>query len=944
MAAASTAPTPSQFNHAIADNDGADSANAINEDAVNEDGAVNADEAVFVHQPNLYSDDDDDSIDEQFWEDLNECGDGGDSDVEGPMSLMHSDAARAKTVLSTSGLVVDSDEDEIDNEGVPSEGPVADAASVTGSVSLSSLPGAPKHWMPPKPSDNWVSYSISDKKFNAPDEGDIDNPGNWHLFSFRPKYDDKKKYVAHVTPGGAQVLPPNNIGQRVKDGWQFFYNGWTLNDFDKKTFVRVGATKEDIKPASRQGCLDVDILKKHGLTAERVRNDPLWFFQMLFPLFHTNNSPVESDNRIPFFTQMTWYTHIYAAERGASLGFGHQWVPPDVAEMVKWTAVPIRHGSLDGSPGSLNCRWKRNDPRYDGVLAEAMQYSRYRQIKRYMKLNNNATEKPRTSVDFDPCNKYDLIFKVLCHNMNYCTRDADLDVAVDESTWGFAGYSGEAGWRLMNKPVSKGGQTTMLYDVSRCYPRHYLHRHKLMDKRRPVGFNQEGPAEIVCMVDAIEKLIKKPDLPATNDGNNGNEPDEYDENDDDDDEEIPHPSGKLLKYKKKRIFSRAPHIVADNYFSGEHVLDYVGRKGFGMTGTIRRDRIPKLIKPYVHHTKVTNYDQKSRMMRFQNPIVAVKRVEQKDGAYAYTKTWVSFQSTGATNITGVNNLPSCQLYVGKKERGRKEDKVVWGIEQHEAHATYLGHYYGIDIADHLISNANIKFISWKFWHMPYLHALSMGVLAAYDMYCECCDGGLDSSWRIDPKHRMSFAEFRQVLSKQMLEYDPAKLKYMGDELSRVVTQLHKKRNRAAAGGIRQQRKREEESYYIEGGMTVANLVKAMQLPRFSHVGNLNKLKEHFSSIAKKSNKMICEVCGEPTYWKCELCNKPLCTTDGAHKWNGAQCAMTFHNPSFWGLARSDVHLHKTSTWHPPTKQMVKRNEEKVTALQLQLQSIEMGQV
>ena len=188
----------------------------------------------------------------------------------------------------------------------------------------------------------------------------------------------------------------------------------------------------------------------------------------------------------------------------------------------------------------------------------------------------------------------------------------------------------------------------------------------MMDTRRPVGFNQEGPAEIVCMVDAIEKLIKKPDLPATNDGNNGNEPDEYDENDDDDDEEIPHPSGKLLKYKKKRIFSRAPHIVADNYFSGEHVLDYVGRKGFGMTGTIRRDRIPKLIKPYVHHTKVTNYDQKSRMMRFQNPIVAVKRVEQKDGAYAYTKTWVSFQSTGATNITGVNNLPSCQLYVGKK--------------------------------------------------------------------------------------------------------------------------------------------------------------------------------------------------------------------------------------------------------------------------------------
>ena len=80
------------------------------------------------------------------------------------------------------------------------------------------------------------------------------------------------------------------------------------------------------------------------------------------------------------------------------------------------------------------------------LLVDAMTFSRYKQIKRYMKLNNNAVEKPCTSVDFDPCNKYDLIFKVLCHNMNYCTCKADLDVAADESTWGFAGYCGKAGW------------------------------------------------------------------------------------------------------------------------------------------------------------------------------------------------------------------------------------------------------------------------------------------------------------------------------------------------------------------------------------------------------------------------------------------------------------------------------------------------------------------
>jgi hypothetical protein len=36
----------------------------------------------------------------------------------------------------------------------------------------------------------------------------------------------------------------------------------------------------------------------------------------------------------------------------------------------------------------------------------------------------------------------------------------------------------------------------------------------------------------------------------------------------------------------------------------------------------------------------------------------------------------------------------------------------------------------------------------------------------------------------------------------MLEYDPSKLMYMGDEMSRSVTQAHKKRK--TTGGARQQ--------------------------------------------------------------------------------------------------------------------------------------------
>ena len=51
-------------------------------------------------------------------------------------------------------------------------------------------------------------------------------------------------------------------------------------------------------------------------------------------------------------------------------------------------------------------------------------------------------------------------------------------------------------------------------------------------------------------------------------------------------------------------------------------------------------------------------------------IVAVRQVpaREKNGKATkpYTKTMVSFQSTGATNISGVNNLPLADLYVTVK--------------------------------------------------------------------------------------------------------------------------------------------------------------------------------------------------------------------------------------------------------------------------------------
>ena len=77
---------------------------------------------------------------------------------------------------------------------------------------------------------------------------------------------------------------------------------------------------------------------------------------------------------------------------------------------------------------------------------------------------------------YDPCGKYDYIYKVMVHNMNYVTKRADSDGTIDESSWGFGGYMAECGGRIINKKVSKGGQTTFWMDIHRRYPRAYIVR------------------------------------------------------------------------------------------------------------------------------------------------------------------------------------------------------------------------------------------------------------------------------------------------------------------------------------------------------------------------------------------------------------------------------------------------------------------------------------
>jgi len=263
--------------------------------------------------------------------------------------------------------------------------------------------------------------------------------------------------------------------------------------------------------------------------------------------------------------------------------------------------------------------------------------------------------------------------------------------------------------------------------------------------------------------------------------------------------------------KPKAIFTEKPHITWDNFFSGDQTMEYCASKGLVITCTVNRGRLPgKVPAQYWHKTKLNAYsDDRCKAARFENPIVAVKRNKAKwktDAVWVHT----SFQSTGACNIAHVNALNTCSLYAQKKERGHALFKRQWAIEMKDSRQLYLNTYGKVDKIDHYIKNCNMTYRyeccscrlwllltlltffssfnhrSWKYWHAPMNHGKALAVTTAYDMYLECCEGNLNGDWKV-PKP-VDFHQFREKLGMQMMQYDPRKRLYLGDDKFRVCTQ------------------------------------------------------------------------------------------------------------------------------------------------------------
>jgi hypothetical protein len=137
------------------------------------------------------------------------------------------------------------------------------------------MPGAPKvrkystflNGLRHGPPTAWKGYEPK-IDLGAPVVAAVDNPGSWNLFLFDAKYGTEKgklrKYLGHFTPALAKGVPPDETGNREVQRWKFHYNGWNPDEFNRQTYARGDASAINLKPESRRGSLDVNVLKKHG--------------------------------------------------------------------------------------------------------------------------------------------------------------------------------------------------------------------------------------------------------------------------------------------------------------------------------------------------------------------------------------------------------------------------------------------------------------------------------------------------------------------------------------------------------------------------------------------------------------------------------------------------------------------------------------------------------
>ena len=90
----------------------------------------------------------------------------------------------------------------------------------------------------------------------------------------------------------------------------------------------------------------------------------------------------------------------------------------------------------------------------------------------------------------------------------------------------------------------------------------------------------------------------------------------------------------------------------------------------------------------------------------------------------------------------------------------------------------------------------MKYNCWKYWHSSTTHEMSLAVVVAYVMYLEVAEGYLDQT--LKDFNIFDFWTFCDILSNQMIKYNPTHYKYEGN--SNMIPAKHQ--NQSARDNIK----------------------------------------------------------------------------------------------------------------------------------------------
>jgi hypothetical protein len=143
--------------------------------------------------------------------------------------------------------------------------------------------------------------------------------------------------------------------------------------------------------------------------------DALFFYQLLVPICDPSCSGIADNPHVSFYETVSNNTNIYAygyKSRGGTRG--HQFSSSTAREILVWDGIVAQNLSNN----IHNCWMINQTNTYDQNVAKAMHCCCWVDIKSCMKQNKYFRETKRGDHNYDPMQKYQLIWDVMCHNMN----------------------------------------------------------------------------------------------------------------------------------------------------------------------------------------------------------------------------------------------------------------------------------------------------------------------------------------------------------------------------------------------------------------------------------------------------------------------------------------------------------------------------------------------